>query len=132
MRASDQILEHLDPSKVEDRYHRTEFDDMRLGDVTTWQIRHYLSNREAMEDHLDEESVFEEIRRLAMQSDEETSDWFDRITSGKHLTALGLAVEAEGCGLTRDGLNSIALGMLEDGWAEVEVRFALGTLGKDA
>ena len=79
MRASDQILEHLAP-KREDRYHRTAvWDEMQLGDVSTDQLQHYLACRRVMEEHLDEESVFDELCRLSQQADDETSDVFNRI-----------------------------------------------------
>jgi hypothetical protein len=112
MRASDQILEFLDGPKREDRYHRTALDDKRLGDVTTQQLQHYLACRRVMEEHLDEESVFDELVRLAAQADEETGDAFTRI-------------------LTRveDRVARIATGMLEDGWTEDQVRYAISTLG---
>lgn len=82
MRASDQILEYLDGPKREDKYHRTELDNMRLGDVTTDQLQHYLACRRVMEEHLDEETVFDELCRLSRLADEETTDAFAWITLG--------------------------------------------------
>jgi hypothetical protein len=81
-----QIFEHLDLSTREDRYHRTALDDMRLGDVTTEQLQHYLACRRQLENRLDEETVFEEITRLSLQADEETQDAFDRISAEDRLT----------------------------------------------
>jgi hypothetical protein len=110
VRASDQIIEYLDAPKREDRYHRTELDKMRLGDVTTERLQHYLACRRQLEEHLDEESVFDELCRLSRQADDETCDVFDRIH-----------VEARA--------DRIRTAMLSDGWAEDEVEFALETLG---
>jgi methylphosphotriester-DNA--protein-cysteine methyltransferase len=139
MRASDQVIEFLDAPKREDKYHRTQLDEVRLGDATTDQIQHYLACRRRMEEHLDEESVFDELCRLAMQSDEETNDWFDRVTKACHADrlsdrrALQLVETMLPIGsIPQVRLARIALGMLEDGWAEHEVRYALGTLGVDA
>ena len=136
MRASDQILEFLDAPKREDKYHRTEIDEKRLGDVSTAQLQHYLACRRQLEQHLDEESVFDELCRLSLQADDETCDVFDRITGGSTSTTLGqigmaekLVVEATGTGVGLDRLTAIALGMLSDGWPEDQIRFALGTLG---
>lgn len=111
MRASDQIIEYLDAPKREDRYHRTELDNMRLGDVTTRQLNHYLACRRQLEEHLDEESVFDELCRLSLQADDETCDVFDRITR------------------VEDRIVRIAKGMLADGWTEDQVRYAIRTLG---
>jgi AraC-like DNA-binding protein len=144
MRASDQILEYLDAPKREDKYHRTALDEMRLGDVNTDRLQHYLACRRQLEEHLDEESVFDELCRQAMQSDEETCDWFDRVTSVSASDAFArdtlsqaqrLAAEATSTTLSQvgqDRLARIANGMLSDGWPEHEVAFALGTLGADA
>jgi hypothetical protein len=117
VRASAQIIEYLDGPKQEDRYHRTELDSMRLGDVSTDRLQHYLACRRRMEEHLDEETVFDELCRLAMQSDEETNDWFNRITKP------GVQRVDQG------RLTRIAAGMIEDGWAEHQVAYALATLG---
>jgi hypothetical protein len=130
-----QIFAYLD-AKREDRYHRTALDEVRLGDATTDQIQHYLACRRQLEEHLDEESVFDELCRLAMQADEETTDWFDRIAqNGNHSfqKAEKLAAGVSPIGDTpQDRLTRIALGMLEeDGWAEHEVAYALGTLGTE-
>ncbi len=134
MRATDQILDLIGP-KREDRYHRTALDETRLGDASTDQLQHYLACRRQLEEHLDEESVFDELCRLAMQSDEETCDWFDRITNERsqratfHDLAEKLVAEVSPVGdVAPDRLTRIALGMLEDGWAEHEVAYALGTL----
>lgn len=138
--ARDQILDYLDGPKREDRYHRTALDDMRLGDVSTVQLQHYLASRRRLEEHLDEESVFDELCRLAMQADEETIDAFDRITqtavgvgNNSFLKAEKLAAQTASLstfvGIPRDRLTRIAKGMLEDGWTEDQVRYAIGTLG---
>ncbi len=132
VRTSDKILEYLDGPKRENRYDRTELDRTPLGKATTDQIQHYLACRRQLEEHLDEESVFDELCRLRMQSDEETCDWFDRITNSTRgwETAEKLAAEVSPIGdIPQDRLVRIALGMLEeDGWAEHEVAYALGTL----
>ena len=127
-----QIIDYLDAPKREDKYHRTQLDNMKLGDVTTEQLQHYLACRRRMEQHLDEETVFGVLCRLWHQRDEETCDLFDRITTGHSRLAQRLADEAAGTGVGQDRLASIALGMLGDGWADDEVRYALGTLGAAA
>jgi len=123
---SGQSPEFFDALQWEDRYHRTALDDMRLGDVNTDQLAHYLACRRELEEHLDEESVFEELVRLARQADEETNDKFVRITT--KALAENLAVEATVTNVPKERLASIAFGMLCDGWTEDEVRYALGTL----
>jgi hypothetical protein len=143
VRVSDQILEYLDGPKREDRYDRTILDRTPMGKATTDQIQHYLACRRVVEEHLDEETVFEELCRLRMQADEETGDWFDRITNsmfdrsrsrpsqGKALNlAERLAAEVRPIGsISRSILAQIAYGMLRDGWAEHQIEYALGTLG---
>ena len=111
VRASDQILEYLNGPKREDRYHRTELDNMRLGDVSTDRLQHYLACRRQLEEHLDEESVFDELCRLSRQADDETCDVFDEITR------------------IEDRIARIARGMLADGWTADQVRYAIRTLG---
>ena len=119
----------------EDKYHRTALDEVKLGDATTDQIAHYLACRRQMEEHLDEESVFDELCRLAMQADEETNDWFGRITNpgasrdqGSIKEQVRKLVPGETNFPNADRLRRIALGMLSDGWKEHQVRYALGTL----
>jgi hypothetical protein len=122
VKACDQILKYLDAPAREDKYHRTALDEMRLGDVSTNQLQHYLACRRRMEEHLDQETAFDELCRLWLQLDElcrlwlqldeETCDAFDRIAG------------EEG------RLARIAAGMLSDGWSEDQVRYALSTLGR--
>jgi len=128
-----QNLAHLDGPKQrdrhhrpkrEDRYHRTALDDMRLGDVTTEQLQHYLGCRRHLEQHLDEESVFDEIVRLAAQADDETTDL---VGFTNRCRARKLAHEAT-VGVDKERLAKIAFGMLRDGWSESQVAYALGTL----
>jgi hypothetical protein len=109
----------LDAPKREDKYHRTQFDEMRLGDVNTDRLQHYLACRRQLEGstHLDEESVFDELCRLSRQADDETQDVFDRVHVKAQLDP------------RKSRFERIRAGMLSDGWAEHEVRYALGTLG---
>jgi hypothetical protein len=130
VKATDQILEYLDGPKREDRYHRTALDDMKLGDVTTGQLGHYLACRRVMEEHLDEETVFDELCRLSRQADDETCDAFARITNGEfdRRRAEKLVFTAVNTNVDTHILVQIAYGMLRDGWAEHQVEYALGTL----
>lgn len=127
----DQIFEYLDGPKVEDRYHRTVLDGMPLGKATTDQIQHYLANRRVLEDHLDEETVFDELCRLNRQADEETTDAFARTSQSiDKRRAQQLAAEAPDNGIAERSIVQIAYGMLRDGWAENQVRYALTTLAE--
>ncbi len=120
-------------TEAEDRYHRTALDLMRLGDVTTAQLNHYLACRRRMEEHLDEETVFDVLTRLARQADEETTDAFARIANRKSCLrrACILAAATPDNGVVERTLARIAYGMLQDGWAESRVTYALGTLGDE-
>jgi hypothetical protein len=104
---------------------RTALDDMRLGDATLKQLRDYTACRRVLEEHLDEETVFDELCRLAMQSDDETTDAFAALTNEDEHLAQKLSIEVAG----GPQFANIALGMLRDGWAEHQVRYALTTLG---
>ncbi len=131
MKDSDRILEYLASPKREDKYHRTALDEVRLGDATTDQIAHYLACRRVMENHLDEESVFEELCRLAMQSDEETNDWFDRITREKcgnraRLSAADTMSQAEKLAAETPPIGGIWRGRL----IQIAAGHARGRLGR--
>jgi hypothetical protein len=119
----------------EDRYHRTALDNMRLGEVSTEQLRHALWCRIELE-RLDGETVAEELYRLALQACEETTDAFARITNLRFdkSRAERLASEAKAKVLPMGSIDQriltrIAYGMLRDGWAEHQVAYGLSTLG---
>ena len=124
---SERILDYLDAPPREDKYFRARLDHTWVGDLTTDQLQHVLACRRQMELHKNEESVFDELCRLRMQADENTEEWFDRITKrGYDRVAQQLADEAT-VNVSKETLRNIALGMLEDGWPEHKVRYALTT-----
>jgi hypothetical protein len=137
MRATDQILDYLDAPKSAVNRNRYSIDDtlgdMRARDMSPDQLGHYWVNRQLREQFKHEESVFEELVRLARQADRETTDEFIRLSfeDADDIRSRKLAFEAVGTGVDERVLVTVAYGMLhEDGWAESEVRYALGTLGK--
>jgi hypothetical protein len=135
MRASDQILDYLDgpkPAANQNRYGIIDaLGDMRGADMSIDQLQHYLVNRRTREQFKGEESVFDELVRLAAQADEETADVFGRIANEEadDRRARKLATDVVGSGVDERVLVKIAYGMLRDGWAESQVAFGLTTLG---
>jgi hypothetical protein len=122
--------------KWEDRYHRTALDHTPLGNVTTDQLQHYLACRRVLEEHLDEETVFEELCRLRLRADEETADWFDRLCNedgaddrrARKLASDAVGTQSDGGGMAEPVLVEVARGMLQDGWDESQVRWAIDRL----
>jgi hypothetical protein len=111
----------------------TALGDMRADDLTVDQLQHYLVNRQFREGFKDEETVFDELVRLAKQADDETTDAFVRVSNEEadDRRARKLAFDAVGCGAPERVLIEVAYGMLQDGWAESQVRYALGTLATE-